>query len=395
MSKLLRMLPSLGEGLGVGFMLLILVSCKADEDLRPADEPDVLMEKAITFCGSEEESQTVTRAGTPLNLKGVSEFQVWGYKNMSEEAGVYGGLQTVFPQYTVKWQSNSAATTTTNTNDWEYILPSNPTQTIKFWDWSSAAYRFFAVTGDVYCEPNAPNGPYEVTVAADCSPVRAGAGTAMQKIAANIEDTPYFSRLWFSTGVLPEYSDKQFGKPVQLEFLKPFSRVRFIFKYVFPREGIALSNVEFLPTVDVNAKEESRDSVKIARKGTVTISYPLVGTAIKESYSSTVDGDASTRLAYFQEDYDPENDAKDYTETDNGWYTVLPNMTQGSYTLKLKVNNSDRKAVVPQAYMQWLPGYSYTYVFKITEAGGVEIDYVEAAVTNWTEANTEHSVYNW
>ena len=59
------------------------------------------------------------------------------------------------------------------------------------------------------------------------------------------------------------------------------------------------------------------------------------------------------------------------------------------------VNNNERTAVVPAAYMSWLPGYSYTYIFKITEDGGVEIDLVQSAVTPWTELENDHSVYNW
>ena len=45
--------------------------------------------------------------------------------------------------------------------------------------------------------------------------------------------------------------------------------------------------------------------------------------------------------------------------------------------------------------MQWLPGYSYTYVFKITDEGGVEIGWVEYAMTPWTDIEVSKSVYNW
>jgi hypothetical protein len=45
--------------------------------------------------------------------------------------------------------------------------------------------------------------------------------------------------------------------------------------------------------------------------------------------------------------------------------------------------------------MTWLPGYSYTYIFKITDLGGVEIDLVQAAVINWSEMEGTHTVYNW
>jgi hypothetical protein len=204
-----------------------------------------------------------------------------------------------------------------------------------------------------------------------------------------MEKTPYFSHLWFSTGDPVTYADKQFGKPVVLEFLKPYARVRFIFKYVYPREGIELTGKSFKP---------SDGSKHIARKGIVTVHYPTEGTAIKEWFTVTpMTGAGSGELIELTEDYDPEDDTKVYTETDNGWYTVLPNNTQGSYTMSVTVNKGvePKTAVVPANYMQWLPGYSYTYIFKITDEGGVEIGWVESAVTPWTEMIANGTVYNW
>jgi hypothetical protein len=185
------------------------------------------------------------------------------------------------------------------------------------------------------------------------------------------------------------YPDKLFGKPVTLEFVKPYTRVRFLFIYSYPREGIKLTDKSFKP---------SDGSKHIARKGIVTVHYPTEGTAIKEWYSiSPLTGDGSGELDYFSEDYDPEDDTKDYVKTDNGWYTVLPNNTQGSYTMSVTVNKGvePKTAVVPANYMQWLPGYSYTYIFKITDEGGVEIGWVESAVTPWTEMIANGTVYNW
>jgi hypothetical protein len=303
---------------------------------------------------------------------------------MSFSAGSYGGQQNVFPGYIVNWLSNSAATTTSNSRGWEYVAQetgSDPEQTIKYWDWGAAAYRFFAVTN--YNEANGANGTYgangayatyRYSIAADATS------------AANITATPYYSKLWFSTGNVSDYPDKQFGRPVVLEFLQPFARVRFLFKYVNPREGIALEDVKFKPT----------DASKIARKGTVTVIYPLNGTETREWFEMMPDDGGTGALTAFEVDYDPDDDTKVYpADCPGGWYTVLPNNTQGSYTLTAKVNKADRAAVVPASYMQWLPGYSYTYVFKITEEGGIEIGWVEYAMTPWTEQPANWDVYNW
>ena len=364
----------------------------------------------ITFYGQETEAQDVsagvkranlaTRAGTPLSELATS-FKVWGYKNQSESGGSYDGLQEVFPGYTVNWQANSAATSTTNTNGWEYILPSKPEQTIKYWDWAAKAYRFFAVTNwggtppavyetnMAYGADGTPGATYEISMLANCS------GVDDDAIKDNMEATPYFSRLWFSTGVLPDYIDKQFGKPVRLEFLKPYSRVRFMFTYSYQSEGIKLKKKEFKPTTDCD--EDLTNDVGIARKGTFTVSYPLTGTATRESYSMTpATGEGSGALEAFTQEYIPDGGPER-----EKWYFVAPNNTQGSYTLSVWLNNDPldapaaKTAVVPAEYMQWLPGYSYTYIFKILEEGGVKIELVQSAVTPWTDMNTTHTVYNW
>lgn len=382
--------------------LMVLMGCSSGSDdvvptPTPAPTPAPVEETAISFNSGLAENETVTRsignknramsnvtrATTPLHEKGINTFKVWGYKNMSYTAGAYSGLQTVMPEYTVNWQENSANTTTSNTNGWEYVAQetgSDPEQTIKYWDWNAKAYRFFGVTGGLtgadgtYWTAGA-YGTYEITLNADASSTTA------------IENTPYFTTLWFSTGNVGDYPDKQFGKPVQLEFLKPYARVRFLFKYAYPREGIKLGTKSFKPTTDGD---------KIARKGTVTVHYPTEGPEIKEWYTVVPQtGTGSEELEAFTEDFDPDDDTKNYTTSDNGWYIVLPNNIQGSYTLSVTVNGESKTAVMPEQYMQWLPGYSYTYVFKITDEGGVEIGWVEYAMMPWTDIEVSKSVYNW
>ena len=377
LKKLIGLMSLMGI---IGSMGLMACSSENTEEQGSPTPPPT--EVAISFSGSESQENAVTRAaGTPLSAAGVSQFHVWGYKNMdyNDGSGAYGGTQTVFPGYQVDWHDNTAATTTTNSSGWEYIQPGLPDQTIKYWDWGAKAYRYFAVTGT---PTHTLNGTaHEFTFAADASSTEA------------MNTTPYFTRLWFSTGNQVAYPDKQFGKPVTLEFVKPYTRVRYLFKYAYPREGIKLTEKSFKPTSDVIVADDAK--VKIARKGTVTVHYPTEGTATKEWYTVAVDDDKSTRLDSFTEDYDPDDDGKVYLETNKGWYMVLPRDTQDSYTLSVRVNGIARTAVVPAEYMQWLPGYSYTYIFKITEEGGVEIGWVEYAVVPWIEMEVSKSVYNW
>ena len=309
----------------------------------------------------------------------IDNFKVWGSKNDAYEDGSYTSSQTVMDGFSVQWTTNTAGTTLTNSHDWEYVGGS---QLIKYWDFSAKAYRFFAVAPATAGTVTAGTGSYTVTLPADAATEVSDVATAAEKLAA----TPYVSRLWFSTGQLPDYSDKQFGQPVTLEFVKPLTRVRFMFTYVYPREGIALTGKSFKPT----------DGSRIARKGSVTIAFPLTGTETKETLLRTApDATDATALTDFTEDYDPDDDSKAYAETDEGWYTVLPSNTQGSYTLAVHINGSERTASVPADFMVWQPGYSYTYIFRITEEGGVELDMVQSAFTSWRELSTTHEVYNW
>ena len=374
-------------------LLFALSSCSkgSDEELTEQPATEQPEEMPILFAGNMPEPTDVTRAAS-LSSTGQTSFTVWGYKNMSSSP-----TQTVFPSYVVNWTSNSAGTTTSNSNGWEYVGQKS-NQTIKFWDWSAYAYRFFAVTGWSGDDAPAAVGEYDaqkayragenaVSMLANAVPVLDGGRIDLAATNAQMAKTPYFSHLWFSTGDPVTYPDKQFGKPVVLEFLKPYARVRFIFIYVYPREGIKLTEIKFKP---------SDGSSKIVRKGTVTVSYPIQGTATSETFTTTP-SDAAEQLDYFSEDYDPEDDTKVYSQTNNGWYMVLPNNTQGSYTMSVKVNKDvePKTAVVPANYMQWLTGYSYTYIFKINEEGGVEIDLVQSASSEWTELVGDKTVYNW
>lgn len=368
--------------------MLIGTACSHDssESGPDVEVPVVETRTAITFSGMQEEGRMVDqgtranrRAGTPLSAS-AHRFKVWGDKNMTvSQQGVFDSdaskLQTVFPGYIVNWLSGSSSAS--NSNGWEYVAQQTDgyEQTIKYWDWSAKAYRYFAVTGEAanfeaYGTSGTYGGGYKTsvfTMTADCS--------TDKKASA----TPFFSHLWFSTGNPDNYPNRQFGKAVQLEFLKPFARVRFMFNYAYAAEAVKLTNPSFKPA----------NGSKIARKGTFTVTYPLTGTATKEWYNITKNPNPENdeELEAFTKEYIPEGTEK--------WYLVLPVDTQGSYTMTVTVNNVEKTAVVPGEYMTWKPGYSYTYIFKITDDGGVEIGLVQTAVTPWTDMETTHTVYNW
>jgi len=364
-------------------MLALAISCSKDDgDMSggsgevPVPDP-VEQGTPIVFTAQQEEEKSVTRAS--LEDKGEYLFTVYGYKNTGEEGSEDDtNYEPVFPGYTVKWKANTAATSTTNSDGWEYVgqeLVGQEEQTVKYWDWSAKAYRFFAVT-DPYDELDVKevDGTIKLTFKIDLT------------TDAGINAVPYYSHLWYSTGKLPEYIDRQFGRTVQLVFLKPMCQVRIRFIYEDPtqynRINTPLTNISF----------ERLDGVTIKQKGHVTITYPLKGTGTTETFSDT---DASG-IDGFSRDYrEDEPSTPDKNEADHFWYHVLPCIGQGSYILHVNVDDEPKTTTVPAEFMDWKPGYNYTYIFKVHVDGSVVIDAVQSAFAGWTVTPGDHTVYNW
>ena len=158
-----------------------------------------------------------------------------------------------------------------------------------------------------------------------------------------------------------------------------------MYKYVSPRDGVTIGTQHFQPTEG-----------SIYLSGKVMVTYPLTGTEPRESTTISEEGTPLAEGFTVDCESDPANYPKTYpANVPEGWYTVLPNTTQGSYTLTVDINGTPKTATVPAEFMHWLPGYSYTYVFKINADGGVEIGWVDYAVTPWTEMEGNRTVYNW
>ena len=349
------LVPSLMGGLGWVFF-----SCSS-EQVDPDPGTGKQEPVAIAFNGNLNEEE-VTRASTPLEDYTTS-FRVWAYKNTSVDAGNYGNPEMVFPGFTVRWLNNSAASSTTNTDGWEYILDEHPEQSPKYWDWSAKAYRFFgsaemSATPGTWEHKTEGAERYEYT----CNPD-----------ATSAEDAPFFTHLWFSNGNAETYPTRQYGQLVTLEFIKPFAEVVFKFTYADP-------NATPLPMIEEADFRPQTAGQRIALMGEVVITFPLTGAATQETWESTPE--YTKFLTAFT--------TKDIP------YEVFPIRNQGAYRLTVTVNGADKECIVPDTYTNWSPGYRYTYVFKVNDEGGVELESVKLGVTTWTsETPVDYNLYNW
>ena len=383
------------------FSLMMLTACSSEttEETVPDPVEDLT---PIAFRSGLANDEEVTRSeGLETVLpEGSKKFKVWAYKNMSVDDNntandpsddSYGDVQTVMPGYTVNYGANTAMTTTSNTNNWEYVnqqASGDTEQTIKYWDWSAKAYRFFGYAGEgVTVAPSSPaSTPSEVSLSFTANAAeRIQTLTNPQADPVTYPSCPYYSKLWFSTGEYPLYADKQFGAPVQLLFLMPYVRVRFLFTQSAPDDvNFFKKEISFAPT---------DPDTKIATGGTFTVTYPLTGTETKESWGVSVTGLVTIDELTQDDDVDSETPVLD----DGMWYIVLPAHAadQGSYTLSVKISGETRTVVVPQEFMDWQPGYEYTYIFKITDAGGVVLDGVVPGFSPWTTVIKDRDIYNW
>lgn len=384
----------------IALLAVCLVSCGHDDTTAEGgSEPVIVPEssRAIAFGGNLQEETTVTRAGTPM-YQYYKEFKVYGFKNSGLN---YSEPQIVFPGYIVKWKENTAGTTTTNSNDWEYVDQQpmgQEEQTVKYWDNNASAYRFFGVAGA--SGTNEVEGSYWPD---ENNPEKFV--LTYESNAYDESDVPYYSKLWFSNNNYELYPTREFGKPVLLEFIKPLSKVKFIF--IFERPYLAptteLTNKRFRPT--------NFNTIKM--RGKVTVTYPLTGTGTTETFSAT---SAEGITAFTQDYYESVGNLKvlhentpeektiytyPYYNADNApeaigkVYTVLPAVNQGTYTLEVYVNGELKTAIVPAEYMDWKPGYTYTYIFKVHIDEAVTIDDVQSAFTEWVSHSTTYTVHNW
>ena len=169
--------------------------------------------------------------------------------------------------------------------------------------------------------------------------------------------------------------------------------VRFMFTFEIPKDASSttLTEKSFCPT--------NGDIIETTAQ--ITVSYPLTGTATEESYAIT----DPSGIREFKQDYyeavetDGTNVVSPYFEADgtklSKVYAVLPATNQGTYTLTVSVNGEPKSTVVPAEFMDWKIGHLYTYIFKVHVDGGVEIDKVQSAFTQWTDHTAEHTIYNW
>ena len=397
--------------------IVALASC-SDESFVGSNSPNVNDQdgtQAIVFNSG---TSAITRtsftgkdAATLLN----NNFVFAGTKGTSPSTFVYD-------QYNANWVDNTANTTESNSNNWEYVgytpatttsLPAGATQTIKYWDYSTTQYDFAAYS--------LGGGSATATAIA--------AGNKSYTLTGSADDLKkcYISDL---VTAYNQNSVSDYGKVVNFSFRSLAAKVRLAFFETVPGYSIKevkfYNKAEFTPSTGafgttgtssyVPTLLNATDAVTMPTgSGTMTITFPTTGFANSPNSSNATDynkahiafaptnsSDKSasmtfgTALADFATEregvLDPSgnylgraSNTATYaggldSETGQGQYfTVLPNEDPANLMIRIKytlvatdgsgeeITVDNASAVIPAELAKWSPNYAYTYIFKISD----------------------------
>lgn len=367
--------------LTIPFLALCLFSCAGSGQEEP-DVPTLPEEPkgvSISFGGNSGTWQDAptTRANKETGLETISKtFKVWGYK--TTEGNYTSGFdksQNVMNGYIVNWTQPAAG----GTGSWDYTGIRNEelqtTQTIKFWDYSSTSYRYFAFSP--------ANAKVTTTFLSEDGNTTTDAAAATQtsfsipfeyKEDATAVTTPYISDLWLSDN--QNFENRKYGACVKLTFAPIITKVRFRFNYLKDTK-ISITDIVFK-----NINDEHSPT-----KGNIIASYPITGTGTKASYKWETT-ETGTEPIKFTIPYEEDADLNHQATERKKWYYVPPlgdsNKPQGAYIISATIDGKKSTATIPAEYMQWKAGYQYTYIFKITEAGP-NIAFTNMQVEKWVE----------
>jgi len=354
--------------------------------------------------------KTGSDAATDLN----NQFIVWGEKNETGGAAATAG-NLVFKNYLVDWVDNSAYTTTSNTKGWEYvglkfddgtaspqtttysgnISPNSGTdaQTIKYWDYGATSYTFTAVSA---LPADITAGKVKITKTQSGESVYEKGYSVALTAEADLDKLYFAERNNIVTSSNTDRTKaNQYGGNVTFRFHNMASKVRVAMYETVPGYSVTINKFsvdndgdnptfgEMTDDVTANFAANLQNCAK-GTAGTMTVKYIADAGDTQNHPTVSFDGTKAkvlalgTNLAASKVLTTSAPDAT-YDKNDKSYTSVFPNETN-TQNLKLKVSYTltapvtgetievnDKTAEVPFQYLQWKPGYAYTYIFKITD----------------------------
>ena len=383
---------------------MMFAGCVNDDNVanvggEVASQKDATIGFNLTVPGQTRATLSGKDAADKLN----SEFVVFGIKNAVGETSA----QNTFTNYKVTFNNNSADSTETNTNNWEYVgqtpyaeakvTPAVTSQTVKYWDYSATnGYTFTAFAGKDFLGNDKAKVEKITTTAGEDKTEYDKGYTVTVPSAASLD------KIFFSDRKV--VAKTEYNKPVALTFRNFGAKVRVGFYETIPGYRVKIDKfyydsdattapvtkfgdmtdaetskfVAALQNVNPSATDGNQVTVTYYGANTANENQPKINSGSSAHYQYTLTlGSGITSATSLQTT--ASNPTWDTSGTDN--YTmVYPNLEASNpmlircdYTLTaedgsgetIKVKNA--RVVVPAEYMKWKPNFTYTYLFKISD----------------------------
>lgn len=378
---------------------LTLASCSSDDFLgdTPGSTP-TSANSAIKFDGNAGKISRTSNSGTTAEMLG-NEFKIYGVKSGAETGS---GYTPVFQNYLL-WYDNENKNTTTNKSGWEYVGTAgthgsatlNSNQTIKFWDYASADYRFVA---------GAPSTAFEFKAKTDENDKSIETAT-IKGLSGHIKANSTGSGNTFNPIYVAEpkvVAKADYKNTVQFNFVRQQSMVRVGIYETIP--GYEIAEINFYKQGENGlVKEENNHNIILTsaiseyfvggNSVNGTINYNWAGTTPSYTFQYTgnyeksknwyagalENGVKATTSAptTIQDLYGTDGDM----DANNGYFIVMPTLASEAspilikcdYTLKSTDGSNEEihvkgaTAAIPAAYSKWENNTRYTYLFKISE----------------------------
>ena len=400
--------------------LAAMVSCSSEEFTGEQTLREANKDAAINF---NLKVPTVTRtdqAGSSAATALGSQFIVWGEKNETG-ASAATDANTVFKNYLVNWTTNTAFTTTSNTENWEYVglkyndsdskssgyyvdatskvspLVTDPTQpqTIKYWDYGASNYVF---TGVSALGTDISSGKVNIKKITSDATSNYNKGYTVTLTAGADATKLYFSdrQVISPSSNTDRTKDNAYGGNVTLKFRNATSQIRVGMYETIPGHTVKIDKFYYvdsdaptfatMTTASTTAFCANVPNITTNKAVTLTVKYLSTPDAVKNQPSIAVAGTGATNN-YITLGGNINSTASLGTsaasptwDTSGGAYTTLFSQETNNKSLKLKVDYTLKAedtgeitkvtgatAEIPYQYLQWKCNYKYTYLFKIND----------------------------
>ena len=384
---------------------LTLASCSSDDFMGDTQgSTPTSANSAIKFDGNAGKiSRATSNTGSAAEMLG-KEFKIYGVKSGTTSGS---GYTPVFKDYLL-WYDDANKNTTTNKSGWEYVGTAgthgtatlNSNQTIKFWDYASADYRFVAGAPSTAFEFKAKTEENDKSIESATIKGLGGHIKANTESGTNTKTEP--NPVYVAKPVV--VSSGNYKQPVTFTFIRHQTKVRVGIYETIP--GYSISSIKFYKYAD-DATELSVDNDNNIILTSATADYFYGGTDINGTisydwtktpaeYTFTYTGNSLTKSKnWYGGKFESGVPATASTATnikdlygtdgdmlDNGYFTVLPTPSETDaqpilikcdYTLTADdksgetINVKGATAAIPAAYSKWNTNTLYTYIFKISE----------------------------